>query len=88
MPRVAGPPLQQCANHGKTSLIRKIDVGRQASHGFAIDQLRIDAVEPHAVAQTRMAFHLPLGVRKEQCPPLAEHDIKIQILAQGLPKTD
>ena len=59
--RRAGPPLQERATDGEARLLGIVEIGQQLHDVAAVEQLGVDAVEPHDVAAARQRHRAALG---------------------------
>ena len=56
------------------------------AHAVAIEQLGIDAVQPHRVAAPREGVALRVGVIEVEHAALAHHRVVVEVLLQPLPQ--
>ena len=85
VPRRAAPALQQAALDRKARII-EVQIRHQAAHLLAIEQLRVDAMEPHRVSPARERIALWVGMVEVEHAALAHHGVVVEILLQSLPQ--
>ena len=56
------------------------------AHLLAVEQLGIDAVQPHGVAAPREGVALRVGMVEVQHAALADHGVVVEVLLQPLPE--
>ncbi len=85
VPHRAAARLQQPAADRKARIV-EIDERHQRAHLLAVEQLGIDAVQPHGVAAPRIGVALRVGVEQVQHAALADHGVVVEVLLEPLPQ--
>ena len=85
MPRGAAALLQQPAADRETRLF-EVEVRCELAHACLIEQFRVNAVDAHGVATTRIGIALRIGVKQIEHTALADHDVVVEFLLQPLPE--
>ena len=77
--------LEQSAAHGEARIV-EIDERHEPTHLLAVEQLGVDAVQPHSVAAPRKSVALRVGVKHVEHAALADHGVVVEVLLQPLPQ--
>src|SRR6185369_11094739 len=77
--RRAAAGLKQAASDGEARIV-EIDERHQRAHLLAIEQLGIDAVQPHGIAAPRIGVPLRIRMEHIQDAALADHGVVVEIL--------
>ena len=85
VPRGAAAALQQPAHDRKPRMII-IEKGRQLAHRRAVEQLGIDAMQPHRIAAPGEGVALRVGVIEVEDAALADHRVIVEVLLEALPQ--
>ena len=84
--RRAAARLEQPADDGKARVMGKVEAGAELGDFLRLQKLRVDAVQPHAVAALGELVELGRRVGEVQDAALREHDIVVERLAEPLPE--
>src|SRR3546814_17322054 len=79
----AAARLQQATEDREPGGFREVQIRVQAAHAVAVEQLGVDAVQPHGVAAPGIGVHLSVGMGEVEDAALAEHDIVVQVAADA-----
>ena len=77
--------LQQPAVDGEAGIV-EIDEGHELLDLVAVEQLGIDAVQPHGIAAPRIGVALRVGVEDVEHAALADHGVVVEVLLEPLPE--
>ena len=81
----AAAPLQEAALDRKARIV-EIEERHHLAHRFAIEQFRIDAVDPHGIAAPGKGIALRIGMEEIEHAALRHHGVEIEILLEPLPQ--
>lgn len=81
----ATAPLQETTLDGKTR-VGEIEEGIHRLHVMGVEQLGIDAIDPHGVATPREGITLGIGVAEIEHAALRHHGVEVEVLLEALPQ--
>ena len=76
--------LQQSALNGEAGIV-EIEKRQHRLDRGAVQQVGIDAVQPHGIAAPCIGISLRIGVEEVQHATLGNHGVEIEILLQTFP---
>ncbi len=77
----AAAPLQQAALDREARVV-EVQERRHGAHCVAVEQLGIDAVQPHRVAAPGVGVALGVGMVEVEHAALADHGVVVDVLLQ------
>src|SRR5207244_10092223 len=81
----AGSRLEQPAVNGEAAGAGVIEEWQEALHARAIEELAVDAVEPHDVALAGQDVELRGAVRQYELAALRKHDVEVELVGKSFP---